>query len=430
MAGGMRIEAQGIFYQDGGNYTLLPTSYELTGSFPIRSVRDKTNQEVTVGSLNTFVLDEDQANYAIRIRKLAKYILNQLKKPDILALQEVENIAVLNDLIQELQSLDPSVNYTPFLIPTNPSSNFQINPAYLVSNSIQDVTVVQLGKNETLSTGGRLHDRAPLLLSGYTNSTPSVSIQILDLHIRSLNGVSSSNEVRKKRQEQAISIANMIQARQAENLIIVGDFNAYQFSDGYVDVYNQISGHPSEGASLTNQNIVTPALVEVSTMVPPAERYSYVYQNNAQMIDHCLTTQLHDMSIASFEYARGNADNSDIFLDDESVSFKVSDHDGFVLFLELETTLSTNSALNQTVQINYPNPFQPKDLLRINLATSEKIKLQLIALDGRIIWQKDLGMLSSGQHEIELGKTIPTGLYFIRLSGHSFAKIGKIFSKN
>ncbi len=426
MAGGLRLSAEGVFYEELGDYILLPYTYDIEGSFPIRSVRDKMSQELTIGSLNAYVLDEDENDYQVRLRKMARYILNQLKKPDVLALQEVENIAVLNDLIAEMQSVDPTVDYTSFLMTTS-NSNFQINPGFLVSSALQDVTVVQLGKEEQASFGGRLHDRAPFLLSAQTNSPTPVSIKILNLHLRSLNGVSSSSEVRKKRQEQAISVAKMVQARQSENLIVLGDFNAFQFSDGYVDVYNQISGHPSEGASLPIEDIVSPPMVEISATVEPAERYSYVFQNNAQMIDHCLSTQLEGMNVAGFEFARGNADNSNSYLDDPTVDFRVSDHEGFVLFLGLETALQTNTVEATTLQLNYPNPFQHNDRIQLNLAQAEVLEVELIALDGRTVLRRSLGQLAAGTHELSLPSNLVSGLYLLKLSGKGLVKTEKIF---
>ena len=73
-------------------------------------------------------------------------------------------------------------------------------------------------------------------------------------HLRSLNGVDDPAgwtrvRVRAKRRAQAEFLANLIQARQVadhtERIVSVGDFNAFQVNDGYVDLIGTIKGTPT-----------------------------------------------------------------------------------------------------------------------------------------------------------------------------------------
>src|SRR5690606_40161411 len=61
------------------------------------------------------------------------------------------------------------------------------------------------------------------------------------------------DRVRQKRRLQAEFLAQWLQARQlAEpdaNLIVLGDFNAFEFNDGYVDVMGTVTGAPSDRKS-------------------------------------------------------------------------------------------------------------------------------------------------------------------------------------
>ena len=68
-------------------------------------------------------------------------------------------------------------------------------------------------------------------------------VTVIVNHLRSLNGVDDpvdGNRVRTKRRAQAEFLANLIQARQTadpdEHIVSIGDYNAFQFNDGYVDV--------------------------------------------------------------------------------------------------------------------------------------------------------------------------------------------------
>ncbi len=55
--------------------------------------------------------------------------------------------------------------------------------------------------------------------------------------------------VRAKRLAQAEFLANLIQARQAANpserIVSVGDYNAFEVNDGYVDVIGSVKGTPT-----------------------------------------------------------------------------------------------------------------------------------------------------------------------------------------
>ena len=64
------------------------------------------------------------------------------------------------------------------------------------------------------------------------------------------SGVTSVGErVRQQRQHQAEFLAAQVQARQLadanERIVVLGEFNAFAFNDGYVDVMNVLGGTPS-----------------------------------------------------------------------------------------------------------------------------------------------------------------------------------------
>ena len=118
-------------------------------------------------------------------------------------------------------------------------------------------------------------------------------------------------------------------------MIVLGDFNAYEFSDGYVDVIGQVTGEPDpDGALLPASEEVDPVLVDWTLSLPPAERYSFVFGCSAEELDHILTSRAATPWVTGVAFGRGNVDAPDGFEFDPTTALRSSDHDGLVLFLE------------------------------------------------------------------------------------------------
>lgn len=411
VGGQMRLQVQGVMVHLEGRYVGFPSNYTLTGENFIQSVRPKNDGEFTIGCINTLRLLQDESAYEIRVRKMAAYIIEQLRSPDVVAVQEIGGIAELEDLVFHIRQLSPSSNYQIQFL----SSNGEIHTAFLVQSSLQSLELAQISKNEFLSIGGTLHDRPPLLLSGLIPTTPPTPLKILNLHLRSLLGITGSNStfVRTKRKEQAISVAKIVQDLRDENLVVVGDFNALPFSDGYVDIVNQIAGTPTEGALLANQNIVSPPLIKYFDQLPETERYSFIFEGNAQMIDHCLSTELNDFYFEDIQFARGNADNSWIYTNSADILARSSDHDGFVLFLRPK-----NSGLTRTEQqeklaldLGYSNPMSLEGGIDLKNTEGRAVQVRWLDTSGRLLHQQ---MLQEGENQMQWNTKPRLGLYFVQ----------------
>ncbi len=413
IGGQTRLQMQGVIVETSGQYVGFPSVYTLDGDSFIQPVRPRQNGEFTIGCINTFRLIKDESAYNIRIRKMAAYVVQQLRSPDILAVQEIGGINELEDLTFHIRQLEPGTNYQAQFL----SSNGDIHTAFLVqSATFQTLELVQLSKNEFLSIGGTLHDRPPILLSGQIPTTPPTPLKILNLHLRSLLGITGSNStfVRTKRNEQAKSVAEIVQERRDENLVIVGDFNAYPFSDGYVDVVNQIAGTPTEGALFSNTSIVSPPLIKYVDRLAATERYSFIFEGNAQMIDHCLSTELEDFIYQDFQFARGNADNSWIYTNSADILERSSDHDGFVLFLQPKNMGLTNtSAPSLAFELSFSNPMSTDQAIVLGGMPEEPTWISWLDVQGRVLHRQEL---RSGENRMNW-KAIPTdGLYFVQIT--------------
>ena len=412
------VSATGVIDYAFDDYILLTENAQFSGDTPLIPVDEPTSTEATIASANFYVLSNLESDYMVRRQKVASYIVDLMNAPDILAVQEVRSLAVLQDLSNLIKENHPDIIYTPHLVSNGTSGGFVINVGYMVKNTVSEIQITQLGADEPFSQGGDLHYRPPLLLEGNFNSSPPQPISVLNLHLKSLNNISQTS-TKLRRHEQAKSVAQMVEDRIDENLVVVGDFNAFQFSDGYVDVVNQIAGTPSLGAQYPIENIVSIPLTNQSLTLPIEEQYSYVYQNNAQILDHCLTTDIQGLTVEKMQYVRGNADFSEDFDNQISPNYRTSDHDGFVLFLEMggEFTTSVNTVLENSFSVDFPNPFSQNDMVTLNLKQSETIQISLVNLDGKIILENNFGKLAEGKNSITLPLQIPNGTYFLKIRG-------------
>jgi hypothetical protein len=142
--------------------------------------------------------------------------------------------------------------------------------------------------------------------------------------------------------------------------VSVGDYNAFQLNDGYVDVIGTIKGTPTpqDQVVLASNDLVSPDLIDLIETAPADQRYSYVFGGNAQEIDHVLiTTNLQQLS-TGISYGRNDADFPEVFRSDPLRPERISDHDPIVAYFTLpagtQTLVSSTanpSAVGQSVTI-------------------------------------------------------------------------------
>ncbi len=354
-----------IGYEFNG-YELWPAELEVDAAPLPVPVRPRGAHEFTVGSLNLFRLFDDiddpptanangevirndtvvpAAEYQRRRAKLVAYILDVLDAPDILAVQEAEKIEVLQDLAADIAAADPGVVYTAYLIEGNDIGTIDVG--FLTRDTIAVDAVTQYGYTTIFSyDGSLLNDRPPLMLEARCVADGAdTPVKVIVVHNRSLGSIddpTNGERVRQKRLEQAQFVAQLVQDEQTADpdvaLAVVGDFNAYEFTDGYVDVVGQIAGDfvPAENL-LSGLDLVDPNLTKRVLTLPAGERYSYTFEGSAQTLDHALTSTGLDPLVTGFEYGRGNADAAVDLINDGTtpayLPLRSSDHDGLVLHL-------------------------------------------------------------------------------------------------
>jgi endonuclease/exonuclease/phosphatase family metal-dependent hydrolase len=341
----------GLGFEFGG-YELWPSQLDFTPvALPV-AVRSREIGEMTVGSLNLLRLFDDvddggefvpsPAEYQRRLTKFAAYIIAVLDAPDVLAVQEVEKLGVLEALAAEIALMDPVMVYSAELVEGNDVGGIDVG--FLVRDTVVVDAVTQLAAGEILTyDGSLLHDRPPLLLEGrcIAGGLPGQPVRVVSVHMRSLSGI-DTERVRQKRLEQAESVANIVQGLQTDDpatpLVVTGDFNAFEFSDSYVDIVGHIRGDFVAADNLVCESnactdLVDPDLTNQVLSLTPEERYSFIFRGNAQTLDHALTTEATDVIVRGYEYGRGNADAAVDLINDETTALRSSDHDGLVLYL-------------------------------------------------------------------------------------------------
>lgn len=359
---GGRATAEGALSYSFNDYQIWPAALDVTeAEFSARPVRPRLDGEFTIATQNVenlFDLVDDpnrsdgrfenwtpttEEEYRLRLEKHSEQIRVVLGAPDILAIQEIENMRVLTDLALQIHADDPTLIYAGCLLEGTEGRGIDV--AYLFRTdrvNMHDCYRMPGSLEARFRTTDDLLDRPPLMFSGeFVFDGQAFPILLMNLHLRSLSDV-DTDRVQQKRLEQAVMIADYIQHLQTENpalhLAILGDLNAFQFSDGLVDMVGILSGthDPAAAVAAPENDLVEPNLSNVILRLPEAERYSYIFNHSAQSLDHFLANNVLDAYISEAQYGRGNADAPIEWFGLPTGSLRSSDHDGLVVYIQVK----------------------------------------------------------------------------------------------
>jgi predicted extracellular nuclease len=348
----------------------------VTGGLTPQPVPAQASNEFTIASFNLerFYNDVSDADnpgssavvvtteaYQRRLAKASLAIRNVLNMPDVIGTQEVENLAVLTDLANKISSDaavagQPDPLYVPYLFLGNDIS--AINTGMLVkSTRVNTVKAEQFGLATTFTNAGgnqaTLNDRTPLVVHlgiKRGGTAPDYPVTVISVHQRSLINVddptSTGATVRLKREAQAEYLAQLIQGYQAagEHVVAVGDYNIFEFSDGFVDVIGVTKGNPVPASQVITPpvaGLVNPPLVDLVTLLPADQRQSYVETGSAQVLDHVLVTSELVPTNTRLVHAHIDADFPLENLNDATLPTRVSDHDPAVAYFSIPPVQGT-----------------------------------------------------------------------------------------
>lgn len=369
-------------------YTIAPTTpMAPVGGLVAAPVRTAEATEFTVASANLqrfFDTTNDPAigepvvtpeAYARRLAKASRIVRDYLRLPDIVGVQEVENLAVLQDIAARVNSdAGLGADYVAFVEEGNDPGGIDVG-VLVRSSRVKDVSVIQVGKETTFvdpqdGSVDLLNDRPSLVLRGRVEGSPTrlpADVIVVVNHLRSLNDVDqdpgAGPRVREKRRRQAEFLASLLDGLQEEGRVIsVGDYNAFEVNDGYVDVLGTIVGTPTapEQVVLASVDLVEPDFVRAAH---PGD-YSYVFSGSAQSLDHILLSTAAAALATDFEHARINADFPEVLrhmldpVTGQPRPERLSDHDPAVAYFAFppDTTAPVIDAVPADITVTATSP--------------------------------------------------------------------------
>jgi predicted extracellular nuclease len=359
-------------------YTIDPdpgSSTTVTGNISAMPVPDPCPAEFTVATANLerfFDTTNDPSTsdvvltltaFANRLDKVSLAIRNVMEFPDIIGVEEVENLDTLQAIADKVSAdaiaaSQPDPHYVAYLEEGNDIGGIDVG--FLVKTpKVNVVDVTQVGKDAMYhdpvgDTYELLNDRPPLVMHAEIQ-VPDGSpfpVTVIVNHLRSLSGIDDPIDgarVRAKRAAQAEFLAVLIEGYQdaGESVISIGDYNATQFNDGYVDVMGTIEGTPAppnEVVLATAPDLVSPPLTDLLDFAPASQQYSYVFDGNAEELDHILVTSDLLPNVSGLYYARDNADFPESYRNDATRPERYSDHDVPVAYFGVVPVIGNASA--------------------------------------------------------------------------------------
>jgi Putative Ig domain/Calx-beta domain len=391
----------GVLDYFAGTWALLPdvASGSVNGGKAATPVLDASADEITLASVNLqrFFDEVNDSNGAPtltaaaldkRLTKTSLAICDYVKAPDILGVTEAENLRVLGLLADRINSTCARApQYVPYLVQGNDVGG--INVGFLVSNRAVDalsrvevLEVTQFGKTTVLtnpdSSTSLLNDRPPLLLRAIVTADNGARypVTVIVNHLRGLTGIDDTSpgsggwptegdRVRAKRGQQALFLAGLVQARQladpAERIVLLGDFNAYPFSDGFVDVMGIVRGAEAAEPNVVSyfDSPITRPLTDSATLIANAgDRYASVANGSAQSLSHILVNEPIVTGAPlpiRVEHARINADVGVHNFGTPGIPIRVSSQDPIRIAIAVAPPISVSPTTlrNGTVGVGY-----------------------------------------------------------------------------
>ncbi len=299
-----------------------------------------------------------------RLKKVSLAVRSYLQTPDIIGIVEMENLAVLKRLAERINkdaeaSGKSNPKYEAYLVEGNDIGG--IDSGFLVKSSrVEVLETKQFGKDEKFENPVSkndvpLNDRPPYILRAALKDEKTnkpLELTVVVNHLKSLNGYNDEKNapfVRMKKKLQAEFLARFVAERLKANpngcLALIGDFNAFQFNDGVMDVIGTIKGAPSakETVLLASEDLLESDLTNLVDLIKTEQRYSYSFDGNAQILDHFLVSDWLKKHLAGFGYARINADFPETYRNDDTRVERFSDHDAAIAYFTFDEKTVPNA---------------------------------------------------------------------------------------
>lgn len=400
-------DVSGVVSYYGGNYEVIATSIQnavAPGSPPDdTSALEGDATHLTIAAYNLENLNASAS--AAKVGGLAADIVNNLNAPDIIGVEEIQDAdgpgtgANMSGHPSVQALIDAIVaaggpRYVYIEIAPTPGSN-----GGAANTNIRNGFLYNPDRVEYVEGSARLIDpdnsafvgsRKPLAADFVFRGEVVTAI---DVHSTSRLGSDpglfgerqppfAEGEAQRIAQSQAIRefVQDLQASKPGQHVVVMGDFNGFQFEDSLTLL--------ESGGVLTN----------LSHLLDPTDRYSYVFEGNSQQIDHMLVSQ------GLYE----NAQFDTVHLNSGKAGFRPTDHDpilGRFLVNTAPTAANDTATVDEDASIvinvlandNDPNTGDTKEIVSVSAtAKGASVSIQ----DGKIVYVADpdlFDLLTAGQ---------------------------------
>lgn len=326
----------------------------------VSAAADTTHFKVGTLDVNSFL--GSSSLFATALSKATLAVTNVFGSPDIFAMQEVGDQTTLQSLATAVNTANGgTTTYTASVVGTD-----TINNGFLINTTtFKNTSFTEVGRSATYTTaaGGSaaLWEHPPLVCTGeFVRTGKNYPVTILNVHMAVRDNIGDSSlgaDVRIHRAAQAAAISTLVQQYQSggANVIVAGNFNGYEYNDGYVDVVGVVDGSPAASTAVTlyQATNTTAALHDFTTDVTANTRYNIIERGNAASLEHILASSTvtdsstASASLASYvnvvtqphfstDYAATNANST-------STPAGLTPHDGFLVNFAIPPVPTTAS---------------------------------------------------------------------------------------
>ena len=434
--GDQLVDVVGVLSYRFGNYEVLPINAPLMvlGSQVLERTRLRPSKDhVTVASLNVNALHPRET---FRIQILATIIAKHLRSPDVLTLQEIadDNGDVDNGVVdagetyraliaaieiaggprygfRDIPPLDGEDGGAPganirvgFLF--NPTRVWFVDRGIGSSTTATTISSGESGPELTVSPG-----RIDPANAAWLNTRKSLvgefefngkKLFVIANHFTSKLGSSPlfgsvqppTDGGSAKRLAQATVVGEFVNAILSVDpharVVVLGDFNEYWFQ------------HPMRVLQQLSQ------LVNLTSLLPDSERYTFIFDGNAQALDHVLVSP---SLMRGAEY--------DIVHTFSEFNDAPTDHDPVVARLLVGGTGKPESPA--WLRQNSPNPFREVTKIMFEVPRSGRVVVEVFDVRGRRVRTIADRVLPAGEHTYtwnarsDGGEPVGCGIYFCRM---------------
>jgi predicted extracellular nuclease len=299
-------------------------------------------EPITIGQFNTWnwfdavddphkvdtVYTPDQ--YQARIGKMVLMIRDALGAPDVLALQEIENAQVLDDILArpELAGLGYKYVLGEFA-DTRGIRNAMLYRAGKVAldsvtqpNPHTDMTP----EDPNLPQGDKLFARAPIEATftqlGADGARTGAQLTVIANHFKSKLG---GPMYEPRRVAQGAFVGDLVDAARAAQpavpVLVLGDLNATPIDGAYKALVARADG--------------TIRAHDTVDALPAEDRYSYIYRHEHDLLDHLMVDPEHASAIEGVRILHMNSGSSDKARFVPGTANGMSDHDPVLASIRL-----------------------------------------------------------------------------------------------